>query len=141
MNGTAYRRRARELALALLYELEFHPGQEAARLDDFWRTHPPAPEAREFAERLARGVVSQREAVDRCIAAHAEHWTLDRMPLVDRNILRLATHELLHSPDVPERVVIDEAVELAKLYGGKDSSRFINGVLDKIRAGATRESA
>jgi len=138
VSGTAHRRRARELALALLYELEFHPGQEVSRLEAFWQAHPASPEAREYAELLARGVVAHREAVDRCIAAHAEHWTVDRMPLVDRNILRLATHELLHAADVPERVAIDEAIELAKLYGGEDSARFINAVLDKIRIAVPR---
>ena len=138
MSEMGKRRRARELALALLYELEFHPGQEAARLAAFWQDHPAPPAARAYAETLARGVVAHREALDRLIAAHAEHWTLSRMPLVDRNILRLAVYELLHASDVPDRVAIDEAIELAKAYGGVDSGRFVNGILDRIRAGAAR---
>jgi N utilization substance protein B len=132
------RRRARELALALLYELEFHPGQEAARLAAFWEDHPAPAPARDYAETLARGVVGHRESLDQVIAAHAEHWTLARMPLVDRNILRLAVYEFLHAGDVPDLVAMDEAIELAKAYGGEDSGRFVNGVLDRIRSAATR---
>ena len=138
MRGTGNRRRARELALALLYELEFHPGQEAARLAAFWQDHPAPPAVREYAETLARGVLAHLEALDQRIAAHAEHWTLERMPLVDRNILRLAAYELLHASDVPDRVAIDEAIELAKAYGGEDSGRFVNAILDRIRAAAAR---
>ncbi len=138
MSERGNRRRARELALALLYELEFHPGQEAARLAAFWQDHPAPPSARAYAETLARGVVAHREVLDQLIGSHAEHWTLARMPLVDRNILRLAVYEFLHASDVPDRVALDEAIELAKAYGGKDSGRFVNGILDRIRAGAAR---
>jgi transcription antitermination protein NusB len=138
VSATAHRRRARELALALLYELEFHPGQEADRLAAFWEAHPAPAAARAYAETLARGVVAYRDALDRLIASHAEHWSLERMPLVDRNILRLAAYELLHTDDVPERVAIDEAIELAKAYGGEDSGRFVNAVLDRIRVAAAR---
>ena len=138
MSERGNRRRARELALALLYELEFHPGQEAARLAAFWQDHPAPPSARAYAETLARGVMARLEDLDARIAGHAEHWTLERMPLVDRNILRLAAYELLHVAEVPERVAIDEAIELAKAYGGEDSGRFVNGILDRIRAGAAR---
>ncbi len=138
MSERGNRRRARELALALLYELEFHPGQEAARLVAFWQDHPAPPSARAYAETLARGVVAHREALDRVIASRAEHWTLARMPLVDRNILRLAVYEFLHASDVPDRVALDEAIELAKAYGGEDSGRFVNGILDRIRTGAAR---
>jgi len=132
------RRRARELALALLYELEFHPGQAAVRLAAFWQDRAAPAAARAYAETLARGVVAHRDALDQLIAAYAEHWTLARMPLVDRNILRLAVYEFLHASDVPDLVAIDEAIELAKAYGGEDSSRFVNGILDRIRAGAAR---
>lgn len=132
------RRRARELALALLYELEFHPGQESARAAAFWENHPSLPAARTYAQALAQGVMAHLEELDGRITAHAEHWTLERMPLVDRNILRLAAYELLHVPEVPERVAIDEAIELAKAYGGEDSGRFVNGVLDRIRITAAR---
>lgn len=138
MSGMGSRRRARELALALLYELEFHPGQEAARLAGFWQDRPAPPGARLYAEALAHGVVGHRPELDHLIASHAEHWTVERMTLVDRNILRLAAFELLHAPDVPERVAIDEAIELAKAYGSEDSGRFVNGILDRIRAVAPR---
>jgi N utilization substance protein B len=138
MNPLGTRRRARELALALLYELEFHPGDPTARLAAFWDDRPAPPAARAYAQSLAEGVVKHRDDLDARIAAHAEHWTLERMPLVDRNILRLAAYELLHGGEVPERVVINEAIELAKAFGGEDSGRFVNGVLDRIRAAAPR---
>ncbi len=138
MNPLGTRRRARELALAFLYELEFHPGQHAARLAAFWDERPAPPAARAYAQTLAEGVLKHRDELDARIASHAEHWTLERMPFVDRNILRLAAYELLHGGEVPERVAIDEAIELAKAYGGEDSGRFVNGVLDRIRAAAAR---
>jgi len=138
VSDRGHRRRARELALALLYELEFHPGREQEHLAAFWQDHAAPAGARAYAEALARGVVTHRETLDHLIATHTEHWTLERMPLVDRNILRLAAYELLHEGDVPERVAIDEAIELAKAYAGEDSSRFVNAVLDRIRVAATR---
>lgn len=138
MSDRGHRRRARELALALLYELEFHPGREQDRLETFWRDHAAPAGARAYAEALARGVVMHRERLDHLIGAHAVHWTLERMPLVDRNILRLAAYELLHESAVPERVAIDEAIELAKAYAGEDSGRFVNAILDRIRATAAR---
>lgn len=138
MSALGTRRRARELALALLYEVEFHPGQAPARLAAFWADHPAPPAARAYAQTLAEGVMAHQAELDEQIAAHAEHWTLERMPLVDRNILRLAAYELLYVGEVPERVAIDEAIELAKAYGGEDSGRFVNGVLDRIRAAAPR---
>ncbi len=138
MSALGTRRRARELALALLYEMEFHPGQAVARLATFWEVRPAPPAARAYAQTLAEGVTAHQAELDERIAAHAEHWTLERMPFVDRNILRLAAYELLHVGEVPERVAIDEAIELAKAYGGEDSGRFVNGVLDRIRAAAPR---
>jgi len=132
------RRRARELALSLLYELEFHPGHEGARAAAFWESHPAPPAPRAYAQALAKGVMDHLDELDGRIAVHAEHWTLERMPLVDRNILRLATYELLYVAEVPERVAINEAIELAKAYGGEDSGRFVNGVLDRIRIAAPR---
>ncbi len=86
----------------------------------------------EFARALAQGVNDHVEEIDATLSDISEHWTVGRMPLVDRNILRIATYELLYVPDVPPSVAINEAVELAKVYGGEDSSKFVNGVLGKI---------
>jgi N utilization substance protein B len=89
--------------------------------------------ARRFAERLVRGTAAALEEIDPLIAACAQHWRLSRMAVVDRLILRLAAYELLHAPDTPPVVAINEAVELAKRYGTDESSAFVNGVLDEVR--------
>ncbi len=86
----------------------------------------------EFAERLLRGSLEHREEIDAVIGAQAENWRLERMPVVDRNILRLAVYELLYESDVPHLVVVDEAIELAKQFGSEQSGRFINGLLDGV---------
>jgi N utilization substance protein B len=88
----------------------------------------------EYTSVLVEGVAAASAEIDAAIAAHAEGWTLERMPTVDRNILRLATFELLHTDDVPDRVAIDEAVELAKLVSTDRSPAFINGVLGRMLA-------
>lgn len=101
---------------------------------------PPRPrdeeaaELCEFALKLTEGVLFFRETLDRKITSFSEHWRLKRMPCVDRNILRLAAYEILYQPDIPPKVSIDEAVELAKEYGDDKSSAFVNGILDALAA-------
>ncbi len=85
-----------------------------------------------YAQTLVRGTLSNLEEIDDLIRGQAEHWRLERMPAVDRNILRLAIFEFLYEADVPKLVVMDEAIELAKKFGSKDSSRFVNGLLDGL---------
>jgi N utilization substance protein B len=92
-------------------------------------------EPNEYARLLVIGVEDRIRELDSIIGETSEHWSIGRMPMVDRNILRIATFELLHLPDVPPSVSINEAVELAKVYGGDDSSKFVNGVLGKIAEG------
>lgn len=124
------RRRGRELALQMLYQHELSGAtveEMAARFEDLEQA-PPA--AREFAVALVRGVIAHRDEIDRFVGEQAEHWRLERMATVDRNILRLAIYELLFHPDTPPAVVIDEAVELAKRFGSEQSGPFVNGVLD-----------
>jgi len=89
-------------------------------------------EAFEYAERLLRGAIQHTAEIDALISSQAENWRLERMPAVDRNILRLAVFELLYEDDVPHLVVLDEAIELAKKYGSEQSGRFINGLLDGL---------
>src|SRR5690606_35807716 len=120
------RHEARERALALLYESE----QKEQPADAVLAELPVPPD--EFAEALVRGVAEHHEALDELIAAAATNWRLDRMAMLDRTILRIGAFELLHRPDVPVAVAIDEAVELAKAYGGDESPRFVNGVLARI---------
>ncbi len=137
------RHRARELALSCLYQLEFHP-QEAFedRLQAFWAEHPLiGPDVRSFAAELIRGTTAQRTSIDAHLSSHVEHWILSRLALVDLCILRIAAYELLFYEQTPPKVAIDEAIELAKAFGGKDSGAFVNGVLDKIHALAKDRSA
>lgn len=128
------RRQARELALTLLYQLEFHEKPEEA-MKAFWqeREKKVLPEVKAFADELVRGTLAHRAEIDQVLADQAEHWSLSRMALLDRNILRMAVYELLWREDIPEKVTINEAIELAKTYGGQDSGKFVNGILDKVK--------
>jgi transcription antitermination protein NusB len=120
------RHEARERALGLLYEAEQKGIEPEAVLAEL----PVAPDS--FAEELVRGVAEHAAELDALIAATATNWRLERMAMLDRTVLRLGTYELLHRPDVPPAVAIDEAVELAKAYCGEESPRFVNGVLARI---------
>ncbi|MGH7198749.1 MAG: transcription antitermination factor NusB [Candidatus Omnitrophota bacterium] len=130
------RTRAREFALQILYQVDIRNVGLAEVLQDFWEEKAEKdleePEIREYTERLARGVLEKLEAIDKMIERFAENWELKRMAYVDRNILRLAAYELMHLEDIPLKVAINEAVELAKRYGEPDSSKFVNGILDRI---------
>ena len=128
---TGARRRARERALELLYEAEtkdLSPTQLLAEL-------PVAPE--QYASQLVSGVERRAGEVDGLLGRHAMGWTVERMPMVDRCVLRIAAYELLEELDVPVAVVLDEAVELAKTYSTEDSGRYVNGVLSAV-AGEVR---
>jgi transcription antitermination protein NusB len=120
------RRAARERALELLYEAEVKDTVVGEVIESL----PVAPDA--YAQVLAVGVDTHREAIDALVVRYAKGWALDRMPSIDRALLRLATYELVHQPDVPVAVVISEAVELAAQFSTDDSSRFVNGVLSAI---------
>jgi len=122
---------ARQRALEVLYQADLLE-QPIATVLARELNDPQRPRPDGYTIELVSGVERRREEVDGRIEAAAERWTLDRMPLVDRNLLRLATYELLASSDVPTAVVLDEAIELAKLLSTEDSSRFVNGVLGRI---------
>jgi N utilization substance protein B len=127
------RRKAREMALQFLYQLDQHGEDDPdARAEQFWAEHPVQDELRRFADTLVRGTKAHQARIDPVIAQVAEHWDLERMAVVDRNVLRLAVYELLWRPDVPPKVAINEAIEIAKKFGTGESGRFINGVLDRI---------
>ncbi len=129
------RTKARERAVQALYQIDVAATDLDEALSRFWRSFEPVErEVREVAEALVRGVAEHRRDIDGAIETISTHWRLDRMARVDRNILRLAVHELLHRPDVPVKVVINEAIELGKKYGSESSGAFINGVLDRIAA-------
>src|SRR4030042_5682580 len=128
------RRRAREIALQVLYQLDASQERAKEVLDLYWENFEPTQKAREFCQRLVEGVGQNQGQIDRLIEENSENWTLKRMAMVDRNILRLATFELLQCPDIPFKATLNEAIELAKKYGTGDSSAFINGVLDRIHS-------
>lgn len=122
------RHQARERALGLLYEAELKHVDPGALLAGLSVTPDP------FAERLVRGVTRCLARIDGLLSAAAVDWALERMPVLDRAVLRLAAYELLEEPEVPAAVVIDEAVELAKQYSTEESGRFVNGVLATVAA-------
>jgi N utilization substance protein B len=132
------RHRAREAALQMLYQWEVGRLSMFEVRQTFW-THdadtvePLGDDLRAFATRLADGVANTVAEVDPLIAEAAEHWRLERMNVMDRLILRLAVHEFLHEPDTPAKVIINEALELARTFSGDEAVRFLNGMLDAIR--------
>jgi transcription antitermination protein NusB len=138
------RHRAREAALQMLYQWEVGRLSMFEVRQTFW-THAPedrAPlseELRQFATGLADGVAARVEELDPIIAEAAEHWRLERMNVMDRLILRLAVYEFLHERDTPGKVIINEALELARSFSGDEAVRFINGLLDGIRRKLERE--
>ena len=130
------RTKARERALQALYQIDVASTDLDEALSRFWKSFEPVErEVREMAEALVRGVAEHRREIDDAIEAVSTNWRLDRMAKVDRNVLRLAVHELVHRPDVPVKVAINEAIELGKKYGSESSGAFVNGVLDKIASG------
>jgi transcription antitermination protein NusB len=122
----APRRESRERALGLCYELEARDISVVELIDDL----PVEPD--EYALQLLRGVEENSSDIDRLLREYSEHWAVERMPAVDRAVLRLGCYELVHEPEVPTAVVISEAVDLAKQYSTKDSGRFVNGLLARI---------
>ena len=138
------RHRAREAALQMLYQWEVGRVSMYEVRQTFW-THgadmgePLGDEQRRFATALADGVAGAVAETDPLIAEAAEHWRIERMNVMDRLILRLAIYEFLHQPETPAKVVINEALELARTFSGDEAVRFINGILDAIRKTLERE--
>jgi N utilization substance protein B len=126
------RRRSREIALQILYQLDITraPADEAIRL--YYENFDAPPPVRPFAELLVQGVSLYRSEIDQLLTSASAHWRLERMSIVDRNILRMALYEMVHCTDIPPKVSINEAVDLGKTFGSEESSAFINGVLDHI---------
>jgi len=135
------RRRARELAVQLLYQLETSPEDLSSAMDRFELAFGLPAKAAEFYGRLVKGVSDHRAEIDQLIERFSKNWKLERMSKVDRNILRLAVFELIGCPDVPDKVVINEAVDLGKRFGTGESGAFINGVLDAIKNHLEEEAA
>jgi N utilization substance protein B len=133
------RRRSREFALQVLYQLDI-TRQDALRAMAQSRDHFSQEAERDgFAERIVLGVLERGQEIDRLIGKYSENWRLDRMSRIDRNILRMAIFELLYCEDIPPKVTLNEAIELGKRYGSEDSGSFINGILDRIQNEAVRK--
>ena len=126
------RRKARELALQMLYQHDLSGNAADAIIGTFEDLQKSKANTREFAERIFRGTLDHLTRIDEMIVAQADNWRLERMAVVDRNIIRMSVYEFLHETGTPKLVVIDEAIEIAKRYGNDKSSQFINGILDGI---------
>lgn len=124
---------ARECALKILYQQEITRSSLALTLERFWEYEPSDSfEVKDFSGRLVKGVNDHLDDIDQMISKYATNWQLKRMAVIDRNILRLGVFELFYAGDIPPKVTINEAIELAKKYGDAESSKFVNGILDKI---------
>lgn len=128
------RREARELALQILYARDAGRQELRETLRGFRDGVETDARTREFAEALVLGVEEHLETIDAAIKARSKNWSLSRMPRVDLNVMRLAAFELLFRPDIPKKVSINEAIEIAKKYGDKESPSFVNGILDELEA-------
>jgi N utilization substance protein B len=133
------RSRCREWALQFLYQSEFFEGRRAEDLEAFWHHFEKEGAVPAYFKELVAGVAAHLDELDALIARYSEHWRLERMTLVDRNIVRLAIFELLYQAKIPPKVAINEAVEMAKRYGSEASGAFVNGLLDRIREAVGRE--
>ncbi len=127
----ARRSRAREVALQALFQEDLNPRDSRDQLAPFLQTRLKDAQLREFAETLVLGVLRNQTELDALLEAKADNWSLSRMAATDRNVLRLGAYEIRYQ-DTPDRVVIDESIELAKRFGSAQSSQFVNGILDKL---------
>lgn len=127
------RRLAREYAVQFLYQWGISPEDLEKRLADFWERQTVDPKVKDFAQDLVRGVIEKETELDGLITQFAENWALDRIAVMDRNVLRLGLYEMKYREDIPPIVSINEAIELAKKFGTDDSGKFVNGILDRFR--------
>jgi len=131
------RSRSREFALQVLYQIDITHDEPLVCLDNFWQSNfelKIEAEIKNFTDELVKGVIENLNTIDAKISQYAANWRLERMAVVERNILRLASYELLFRDDIPPKVAINEAVELAKKYSSLEAAKFVNGILDKIKA-------
>ncbi len=128
---SGHRHKGRECALQIMYQVDAGTDVGEALLD-FFAHFALSQEGIDFATRLVRGTVSHQPEIDSKIAEHSQKWRLDRMAVVDRNVLRLATYELTYTPELPPKVVLDEWIEVAKRFGTEHSGAFVNGILDSM---------
>ena len=127
------RRKSREHTLKILYRRDITKEDINEIIKSYWKENNINSSITDFSEQLAKGTAENLEKIDEYIKKVSEHWTIDRMGVIDRNLLRMAVQELLFMEDIPLNVTIDEAIEIAKKFGTNDSANFVNGVLDKIK--------
>jgi N utilization substance protein B len=135
------RRKAREIALQVLYGLNFENIDVQNALDLFWSNFVAPKTAKEFAAFLVQGTCEHKEELDKLIAGCSDNWSLGRMSKVDINILRLAVFEFLYCEDIPPKVTLNEAVDLGKTFGSENSGSFINGILDALNLKLNKKNA
>ena len=127
------RTQARQCALKILYQAEMTRRDVKSAAQNFWSEEEKIDETiKLFSDRITTGVFDRTELIDQMIAKYATNWQIKRMAVIDRNVLRIGVFELLYADDIPPKVSINEAVELAKKYGDLESGKFVNGILDKI---------
>ena len=125
------RHQSRERALQILFQYDIH-GKPGVWLDEFWNQCHATEDVKLFAEQLVAGVLKHKKDLDVLIGKYATNWKVSRMQIVDRNILRLGAYELLYLEEVPAKVTMNEAIELAKDFGDEEAAKFVNGILDKV---------
>jgi transcription antitermination factor NusB len=126
------RTKARECALQVLYAMDIRKGSKREVSESYWQENKESLEIKKFAMDLIDGTLVKMSKIDQLITKYADNWRIERMAVIDRNIIRMAIYELLYTADIPPKVAINEAVELAKKFGDDESGSFVNGVLDKI---------
>lgn len=128
---------AREFAMQVLYQVDITRDSPELALNNFWLAHSTEDideDVKTFSSRLVCGVIANLKEIDMKISEYAQNWQLERMAVVDRNIMRLGCFELIYCDDIPAKVSINEAVELAKKFSGIESGKFVNAILDKIKS-------
>ena len=126
-----FRRKAREYALQMLFQFDMTRKREGLT-KQFWARRKSIPAVRTYSDRLVEGVLNHLEEINRMIREYTQHWSLERIAVVDRNVLRFAIYEILYMEEIPAKVTIDEAIEITKKYGEEGSGAFVNGILDRI---------
>ncbi|MBN2311754.1 MAG: transcription antitermination factor NusB [Candidatus Hydrogenedentes bacterium] len=142
MPGPKIRRRARERACQFLFGLDFTRYDWRDAIAGFWTAAPSRPGVKRYAEYLVRGVMEHLPELDAAVANALENWAPERIGYIERNVIRVALFEMIHAPDVPDAVAINEAIEVARQFGSEDAPRFVNGVLDRLKGStASQEPA
>ncbi|MGC1479239.1 MAG: transcription antitermination factor NusB [Chthoniobacterales bacterium] len=134
------RREGREAAVQYLYQHDLNPTSELADVAVFYKMRGLSPAARRFSDVLIPGILEATPEIDPLIATNVANYGMNRLAAIDRNILRLGVYEMMHCPDVPPVVAINEAIEIAKKYSTADSGKFVNGILDKIRLSLPKQT-